>query len=119
MLCHCLNWLDETGVPQLFMDDGASCHDSNTVVDFCAQRGIQRPYWPANSPDMNPIEHIWGWIKMRLTNLRVKPTTMAELKREIAEIWDSIELSSIQKLYESMPLRLHSLFARRGGSTKY
>ncbi|GFT80180.1 DDE_3 domain-containing protein [Trichonephila clavipes] len=46
------------GAECLFMDDNARPHRAN-IVDECLQsKDITRMYWPAYSPDLNPIEHI-------------------------------------------------------------
>lgn len=118
-LPHLLEKLGENGVPQTYMDDGASCHDCELVVDFCAAKGIQRTNWPARSPDMNPIEHVWGWIKHRLTNLEVKPKNIRELKIIITEIWNELTIDSIQKLYSGMPKRIEELNRVGGWNTKF
>jgi hypothetical protein len=70
----------------------------------CAEKGIHRPYWPSNIPD--PIEHIWGWIKHKLSNLEVLPNTTNKLKAVITQIWNKIGRESIRKLYRGMPNRL-------------
>jgi hypothetical protein len=58
---HLLDRLDETGVAQRYQDDGASCHDSDDVIEFCAAKGIDRPFWAPRSPDMNPLDYVRGW----------------------------------------------------------
>ncbi|GFT80175.1 uncharacterized protein TNCV_2241452 [Trichonephila clavipes] len=46
------------GAECLFMDDNARPHRAN-IVDECLQsKDITRMYWPAYSPDLNPIEHM-------------------------------------------------------------
>lgn len=73
--------------------------------------------WPANSPDMNPIEHLWPLVGQKLVG-RVyhgKEDLWAALQPAFA----SITRAQIQKLYDSMPDRLKALKAARGGHTRY
>jgi transposase len=119
VLPHVLEHLDENGEGQIYMDDGASSHDAEEVIEFCAEKGIQRPYWPANSPDINPIEHIWGWIKNKLTAMAAKPRNIAQLKEILTEIWYNIPQQSILKLYEGMPKRIETVRAVNGWNTNY
>uniref|UniRef100_A0A8B9JPA9 Transposase Tc1-like domain-containing protein n=1 Tax=Astyanax mexicanus TaxID=7994 RepID=A0A8B9JPA9_ASTMX len=42
----------------IFQDDNASCHRAKTVKAFLGERHIQSMSWPANSPDLNPIENL-------------------------------------------------------------
>jgi transposase len=119
VLPHLLEQMDENGDVQYYQDDGASAHDCEEVIEFCAAKGIQRPYWPPNSPDMNPIEHVWGWIKHKLSNLDVLPNNIEELKTAIQEIWGTIDQESIRKLYRGMPNRIKVLHEKQGKNTKF
>ena len=119
VLPHCEEMLDETGEPQLFMDDGASSHDAEAVIEYAASLGIQRPYWPPNSPDLNPIEHIWGWLKHKLTNMEPTPQTLAEVEEAVTKFMEELDFHSIQNLFRSMPERIQALLTACGGNTKY
>jgi len=119
VLEHCIANIDENGHQHYYQDDGASCHDSQAVIDYCAEKGIQRPYWPANSPDMNPIEWVWGWMKNKLTARRVKPRNIEELKTIITEIWYSFTQEQILGLYSSMPGRIATLQRLQGKNTNF
>ena len=117
VLPHCLTCLAENGAVQTYMDDGASSHDSELVIDFCSRKGIQRPYWPSSSPDLNPIEHVWGWIKHKLTRLKAKPKNLTELKSILVRFWEEIKLESIQKLFVGMPKRIKAVKDANGWNT--
>ena len=46
-----------------FMQDGAPGHAAGVTKDELRERGIITIYWPPYSPDLNPIETIWNWMK--------------------------------------------------------
>lgn len=58
------------GVAPLFMEDGNSAHGHKSTTNCCAQyrsrHGIILLPHPSTSPDMNPIENCWRWIKQAL-----------------------------------------------------
>ncbi len=43
-----------------FMQDGAPCHTARAVMNYLRERNVTVLDWPGNSPDMNPIETLWG-----------------------------------------------------------
>ncbi|GFX92540.1 transposable element Tcb2 transposase [Trichonephila clavipes] len=47
----------------IFMDDNARCHRAVLIDDFLETENIQRMSWPANSPDINPIERCMGYAR--------------------------------------------------------
>ena len=68
---------------------------------------------------MNPIEHVWGYLKNKLSLIKNKPSTVNELKIKIQEIWENIPVEYIRELYNSMPRRIQALLKAKGGHAKY
>ncbi|KFM69674.1 Transposable element Tcb2 transposase, partial [Stegodyphus mimosarum] len=67
----------------IFMDDNAPCHRSVLVDDFLETENIQRMSWPANSPDLNPIELVWDMLGRQIVALSHPPSSVTELKRTL------------------------------------
>ncbi|GFU86448.1 transposable element Tcb2 transposase [Trichonephila clavipes] len=61
--------------------------------------------WPACSPDMNPIEHVWDALGRRVAGRQPPPQTLQELERALLEEWDRIPQLVINSLIDSMPQR--------------
>lgn len=64
-----------------FQDDNARPHRAIVVRQFLEQNGIQRPFWPAYSPDLNPIEHVWAEMKKYVRSRH--PRTLIQLRTNI------------------------------------
>ncbi len=73
--------------------------------------------WPSMSPDLNPIEHLWGILK-RQVELH-SPSSIQSLKEVILEEWKKIDLAKCRQLVHSMPRRLGAVTKNHGGHTKY
>ncbi|GFX68449.1 transposable element Tcb1 transposase [Trichonephila clavipes] len=74
---------------------------------------------PAYSPDMSPTEHVWVFLGRRLTRDPRPAASKDELLLRIQAIWNSFPQAGIQNLFDSMPRRIATLIAARGGPTKY
>ncbi len=68
--------------------------------------------WPANSPDLNPIENLWGIVKRKMRDTR--PNNADDLKAAIKETWASIPPQQCHKLITSMPRRIEALIKAKG-----
>lgn len=50
------------------MQDGALGHNSSRTTIELEEGGNAPIYWPAFSPDLNPIEMVWRWLKVKFRN---------------------------------------------------
>ncbi|GFX99800.1 transposable element Tcb2 transposase [Trichonephila clavipes] len=107
------------GYDFILMDDNCGPHRANLVEDFLFEEGIVRMEWPACSPDMNPIEHVWDALGRRVAGRQPPPQTLQELERVLLEEWDRIPQLLINSLIDSMPQRCSTLLAVRGNHTLY
>ncbi|GFT80210.1 transposable element Tc3 transposase [Trichonephila clavipes] len=91
------------GAEFLFMDDNARPHRAK-IVDECLQsEDITRMDWPAYSPDLNPIEHVWDVLGRRIAARQPPPTCLPELRRALLDEWCNIPQDQIDNLILSMP----------------
>jgi len=115
----------------IFQQDNASSHTSKKTKEWLAnsvrEHGFVIMEWPANSPDMNPIENLWAHLKLELhrrwpdtATIRGSPATIkAVLKRRLMEIWWNIGDGVLKDLIDSMTHRVRALLDARGWYTKY
>lgn len=111
---------DSLGVDKaVFQYDLAPCHTSKKVKLFMSQRDIQCLDWPGNSPDLNPIENLWGIVKKRLRKMDC--TTKEKMICAVIKVWfHDQEIREIcKKLIDSMPRRIDMIIKERGGHIKY
>ena len=101
------------------MDDGAGYHNSKKTAKWRQKRGLNRMSWPAQSPDLNPIENLWRIIKIRVSAQRHRIYSLEEMEKVIEEEWDKLTEEDFRKCIESMHRRCKLLILARGGAIKY
>ncbi|GFT86117.1 DDE_3 domain-containing protein [Trichonephila clavipes] len=107
------------GAEFLFMDDNARLHHAN-IVDECLQlEDITLMDWPAYSPDLNPIEHVWDMIGRRIPSRQTPPTCLPELRKVLLDKLCNIPQDQIDNLILSMPRRCKAYIASSGRYTPY
>ena len=101
-----------------FLQDGASCHKSKKTLAHLAAQPFSIIDWPGNSPDLNPIENVWNWMKDQLQNINI--TSVPMLQEEIKKLWvQRTPIAYLRKLCDSMPSRLQQVIDADGNMTKY
>lgn len=68
--------------------------------------------WPANSPDMNPIEHVWSWMKTYVN--KEAPTDKQSLTKAIEAAWDEIPQNTIQAYIGHLNTVCQQIVAAKG-----
>lgn len=109
----------DVGQEFLFMQDNARPHVANVVQTYVCDHQIKTLPWPACSPDLNPIEHLWDKLGRAIKIHPNPPTTVEELVIAVVEEWQRIPQEDIRRLIRSMPRRCNSVITARGGNTPY
>ncbi|WKY15055.1 hypothetical protein Q1695_000511 [Nippostrongylus brasiliensis] len=74
------------------VQDNAPCHKSRATLKRLEELGVTCLPWSAGSPDLNPIELVWGNTK---AHIREKPIrTLEEIKIAIVQYWKTLLLCS-------------------------
>ena len=68
---------------------------------------------PAYSPDLNPIENIWSWLKLKVSG--DMPKNIAELKTSIRKWWKTITPDMLRPYIEGMESRFIDVVSKKGG----
>jgi len=103
----------------LVVEDGASVHNkgvSPAIREIC---GIPRLTHPASSPDLNPIENAWAWIKRKLRQRQPCPTSLDQLWERLQALWDEMPQDMIDQWIDGMDRRRVALLTAKGFATKY
>ncbi|GFV39244.1 transposable element Tcb2 transposase [Trichonephila clavipes] len=107
------------GLQFLFMDDNAPCHRTVAAEQLLESEDIERMDWPARSPDLNPIEHVWDFLGRRLAARTLPPVTIRELRLALQDEWAAMPQQLIDTLILSLGRRCETCLAVRGDYIPY
>ena len=85
--------------------DIATSHTARSVCDFLQDRNVSILTWPAKSPDLNPIEHVWDLLDWRVRARDIPPRNVRELSGALVEEWGNISQQELANLVQSMRRR--------------
>ena len=103
--------------PWIFQHDNDHKHTARLVKQRIDEQDFQSLWWPAQSPDLNPIEHLWQDVDTSLKNSR--PSKKEELFQGVNDAWSSISIGRCRTLVQSMGRRCQAVIDAKGGPTKY
>lgn len=92
-------------------------HTSKKAKEFLKDHNINVMTWPAQSPDLNPIETLWNDVKKVIKEK--KPSNLNKMYEIIQEGWRNISSDRCARLIDSMPRRCQEVIRNKGGPTKY
>jgi transposase len=101
------------------MQDNAPCHTSKLVKGFLRRKHVDFIDWPPYSPDLNPIENIWHWMKHVLESEYPVCNSAEEIESRFFEIWQRITPEMCANYCEHYERRLEAVIEAKGGYTNY
>lgn len=113
------NAVDLAGEKWVFQQDNAPIHNSKLMKTWFKCKNIQVLDWPSRSPDLNPIENLWGDLARRVYSHGRQYSSPIELRSAIENEWYKTDPLLCQSLILSMKKRIFQLIRSNGGSTKF
>jgi len=121
-----LPWLDDVPLAKLnrliFQHDNAPSHSAKATQAFLSSigfKGNRLMVWPACSPDLNPIENLWGLLKQTIYKDGTQYTSKEDLWNAIRTSASTIPRSEIKKLTESVDKRIELVLQKKGSYVNY
>jgi hypothetical protein len=109
----------------IFQHDNAPTHTAYIVQQLLHEMNITVMDWPPYSPDLNPIENLWGLLKADILKLRPwlrdmpNNETWAELVDATQAAWEQLTIRHFINLAETMPHRIEEVILYEGWPTSY
>lgn len=108
--CRRIRWI--------FMQDGAPPHRARKTQKWLGDHHIRwEQHWPANSPDLNPIENLWAVLCRYVYSVPINDVD--HLEQRIREAVNTLSPQTVANAINSMPDRLAAVRCNRGGNTRY
>ena len=103
----------------IFQEDNAPIHTANIAKDWKEDNDIVSLPWPAQSPDLNPIENLWDELERKVRKHDPLPKNKDNLWQILQDEWSKLDIGICKNLVDSMPRRISAVIANKGNPTKY
>jgi hypothetical protein len=100
------------------MEDSALVHRALLPNQWREAHGMKKLAWPANSPDLNPIENLWKILKDHIQNKSI-PKNKEGLVESLQRAWKWVSIDMLDVLISTMPHRMNAVISAKGGSTRW
>jgi hypothetical protein len=103
----------------LYQHDSAPCHKARSVREWFMDNKVPEVDWPAQSPDLNPIEHLWNELERRLHSRPQRPTSLTALATALQDEWAAIPPETLRHLVGSLPGKVRTVIKAKGEPIRY
>ena len=101
--------------PFLFQHDNAPMHKARFIQLWFVEIGVEELDWPAQNPDINPIERLWDELERRLRARHNRPASVPNLINALVAEWKQISAAMFQHIVESLPRRVEAVITAKEG----
>lgn len=92
--------------------DGVSIHTSYLTQEWFGEYNVNVIKWPAYSPDLSPMENLWGILARSVFQNGKQYATVKDLEAAVNKCWAEVSLRTIRKLIDSMPDRICAIIEK-------
>jgi transposase len=103
----------------IVQQDNDPKHKSKLAIACFERNQIELLNWPPQSPHLNPIKHLWDYLKRQIAGWNNYSVSVHELWQEVQREWEKIPEELCKHLIATMPSRIQAVLKAKGGYTQY